>query len=127
IAGNVAGEVLAWDLADPATPQILRGSTGQPVESVDLLDSGGIERLVIADRSRELTALVLGDHYERPYHAGRALVRRAAALPDLLLAMNDTRDRLLAWDPREPAEPLASIVIPHLTGEPIQDIALIPG
>jgi hypothetical protein len=95
------------------------------VESIDVLEQSGIERLVVADRSRELTVMVLGEHYERPYASGGPPVRRAVAADDCFAAMNDARDRLIVWDPRQPAAPLAMIIIPHLTGEPIQDLALI--
>ena len=126
LAGNVSGELLSWEIGSPEEPEILRGSSGRPIESIDLLEYSGIERLVIADRSRELTVMVPGEHYERPYASGGPSVRRAVAADDCFAAMNDARDRLIVWDTRQPAAPLATIIIPHLTGEPIQDLALIP-
>jgi hypothetical protein len=124
-AADVSGRVLAFDAGDPASQRIIRNPTGQPIESLQVVDTSGVPQLVIADRSSGLTTMVLGDQCTRRYEAP-AIVRRAVAAGDLFVAMNDGRDRLLAWDPRRPEAPVASVVIPYLTGTTAQDIALIP-
>ena len=106
--------------------RIVRSQSAGPVESIDVLGVGGVDHLVLADRSRGLTVLAVEDAYARRYESPSQLIRRAAAAEDLLVAMNDSRDRLIVWNPREPAEPAATVVIPHLTGSSIQDLCLVP-
>ena len=125
-AGNVDGQIIAWDVDDPDKAHIVRGAGGGPVESIDVIATGGVSRLVIADRSRALMLMVVGDNFTCRYESPSQIVRRGAAAEDLFVAMNDTRDRLLAWDPREPKQPSAVVIIPHLTGSTIQDICLVP-
>jgi hypothetical protein len=125
-AGNVDGRVFAWDLGEPGSGRVVRGATGGPVESVDVVDVGGVDHLIIADRRAGLTALAVEDSYSRQYDSGVQVIRRAAAADDLLVAMNDNRDRVLVWDPRTPGRLMATIVIPHLTGQTVQDICLVP-
>lgn len=125
-AGTVQGEILAWDIGEPDHPRVLRGKTGEPVGSVDVIEAGGVDRLIVADRTTALTALVVGDVYTCRYEAGTQTIRRAAAAEDVLAAMHDARDRLLVWSPNEPRRPRATIIIPHLTGGRIQDLCLIP-
>lgn len=124
--GTVCGQVLAWDVGDPESGRAIRGTTGSPVESLAFVDNGAVDHLLIADRGTALQALVVDDNYIRRYESGNLPVRRAAAAGDVFVAMNDNRDRLIAWDPREPARPRAVAIIPHMTGQPIQDICVIP-
>ncbi len=125
-AGDADGRIIAWDIGEAGSARTVRGQTGGPVESIDVVDAGGVDRLVIADRQNAVLTLVLNDLYTRRYEAGAHRVRRAAAAEDLIVAMNDNRDRLLAWDPRDPSEPSAVTIIPHLTANTIQDLCLIP-
>lgn len=124
-AGTICGQILSWDVGAPESGRVLRGSTGNPVETLALLDNGTVDHLLIADRGTALQALVLEDNYIRRYEAGNMSVRRAAATDDVFVAMNDNRDRLIAWDPREPARPKSVLIIPHLTGEPLQDLCIV--
>lgn len=123
--GDIEGRIFAWNVGDPASARILRGPGGGPVESIHVLRTGGVDHLVIADRTRVLTAMVVGDNYVRKYEAPANIIRRAAAGDDLLVAMNDTRDLLIFWDPRRPTEPIATVIVPHLTDSTIQDLCLI--
>lgn len=125
-AGTVCGQILAWNAGDPESGRVIRGASGSPVESLSVLDNGAVDHLLIADRGSALQALVVDDNYVRRYESGGMPVRRAAIAGDLFVAMNDNRDRLIAWDPREPARPRAVTIVPHLTGEPIQDLCIIP-
>ncbi len=125
-AGTSAGRILAWPIRDPDAAQVIRQVSGTPVESLQIVETAGIRRLIFADAGSGATAMVLGDNYTCRYESPLRM-RRVAAAGDLLLAMNDARDRLVAWQPHRPAEPLATIIIPHLTGSSIQDICLIPG
>ncbi len=125
-AGTVAGQIIAWECGEPASARTVRAAGGHPIESIHVMDVGGVERLIVADRSGGLTALVAGDNYSSRYASGELLIRRAAAAEDVFIAMNDNRDRLVAWDPRRPASPIGTIIIPHLTGSNIQDMCLVP-
>jgi hypothetical protein len=124
--GNINGQILAWHVGDPDSVRVLRGATGNPVESIGVVQAGGVDHLVVADRGHALQALVVDDGYVRRYESGALPVRRAAVAEDLFVAMNDNRDRLIAWDPRTPGEPAAAVVIPYLTGNTIQDLCLVP-
>lgn len=125
-AGNTEGEILAWDLDQPGSVRIVRGRTGTAVESMTLVDSGGIERLIVADRRDALVAIVPDDSsIECRYDAGGNIVRRAAVGDDLLVAMNDARDRLLLWVTREPTAPPTVIPVAPLTGGRVQDVCLV--
>ncbi len=125
-AGNEEGQLLSWDIGDPDEARVLRGPTGNPVESIDVLEAGAVDHLIVADRGNALQAIVVEDGYVRRYESGALSVRRASVADDLFVAMNDSRDRLIAWDPREPAEPAAVVVVPHFTGSSIQDLCVIP-
>jgi hypothetical protein len=125
-AGTAAGELLAWQLDEPHAHRMLRPASGQSIESIHVVNTGGIQRLIVADRSRGLTELVIADRFSRAYESGSISVRRAAAAEDLLAAMNDNRDRLLVWDPRSADAPAGIAIIPPLTGGSIQDLCLIP-
>jgi len=123
-AGSVDGQIIAWDAGDPDSARIVRGGGG-PVESIDLVQAGGLEHLIVADRSSALLAMVLGDNHACRYESPSHHLRRAAAAEDVFVAMNDPRDRLITWDPREPDHPTATVIIPHLTGDCVQDICLV--
>lgn len=123
--GDVNGRIVRCDLGDPESAEVLRGPSGGPVESLRVIDAGGVPRLIIADRSSALLEMVIGDSYVRRYESGGPIVRRAAAAEDVFLAMNDHRDRLLVWHPGEPARPRANVLIPHITGGSVQDIAVV--
>ncbi|HON65221.1 MAG TPA: hypothetical protein PLS23_01895 [Phycisphaerae bacterium] len=125
-AGTVYGRILAWDIDDPDSARVIRGGSGNPVESLAVLDNGAVDHLLIADRGSALQALVLEDSYTRRYESGSMPVRRAAVADDLFVAMNDNRDRVIAWNPRDPARPAATVIVPHLTGDTIQDLCVIP-
>lgn len=125
-AGNVDGQVMAWEMGQPQAVRIIRGRAEGPVESIHLVSTGGVDRLVIAGRGSALLAMVMGDNYVCRYEAAGQLVRRAAAADDLFVAMNDSRDRLIAWKPDQPDRPIAGVIIPHLTGTALQDVCIVP-
>lgn len=125
-AGNTEGQILRWPLDEPAEPTVVRRATGLPVESVDIVDSGGVDWLIAADGQDALITTVVGDSHACRYETGAARVRRAAAAEDLFVAMNDNRDRLIAWRPDKSAAPAGTVVVPYLTGGSIQDLCLVP-
>jgi hypothetical protein len=125
-AGTECGQVLAWDVGDPESVRVVRGPSGNPVESLAVLDNGAVDHLLIADRGNALQAMAVEDNYIRRYESGSVPVRRAAVAEDIFVAMNDNRDRLIAWNPRDAARPSAVLIVPHLTGNTIQDLCIIP-
>ncbi len=125
-AGNVDGQIIAWDVGEPESARVVRGQAGAPVESIDVVQTGGVDRLIVADRRRALLAMVVGDNYSCRYESPSQIVRRAVAADDVFVAMNDNRDRLIVWSPGEPKQPAATVIVPHLTGSTVQDICLIP-
>jgi len=125
-AGTGNGQILHWPMEGLEQMSVFRRATGLPVESINVVDSGGVEWLIVADGQDAITTAVIGDSHACRYEAGTARVRRAAAAEDLFVAMNDNRDRLLAWQPDKPAGPAATVVVPYLTGGSIQDLCLVP-
>jgi hypothetical protein len=125
-AGNSAGQILSWPVGDPDFARVVRGPSHTPVESIQVLDNGAVEQLLIADRGTVLQAMVVDDSYVRRYESRSTPIRRAAAADDLFVGMNDNRDRLVAWDPARPSAPLATVIVPHLTGETVQDLCVVP-
>jgi len=125
-AGNVVGQLVAWEVGEPDTARVIRGATGAPVESVGVLSIGGLDRLAVADRGSALLVSVVDDNVICRYEGQSHIIRRAAIAEDVFVAMNDNRDRLILWDPRDPRQPAATVVVPYITGHTIQDVCLIP-
>jgi hypothetical protein len=125
-AGNSEGDVLHWVEGRPTKPERLHTGLSRPTESIWLLLSHGVRRLVFTDTSLHLHARVLGDTFECRYEAGGQTLRRVEVAPDLLVATNDLRDRLICWAPGEPSTPKATIGVSRLCGHSIQDVCLVP-
>ncbi len=98
----------------------------RPVESVQMLASHGVQRLVFADTALHVHARVVGDSFTCHYEAGGQTLRRVEAAPDLIVATNDLRDRLICWAPGDPKQPHATINVSSLIGRSIQDVCLVP-
>ena len=126
-AGNRDGEILRWalDRDQRDEPEVLRSASGQSVESIEVLETGGVLRLVFADQSTALNALVVGDAYACRYEGQDQRVRRAAIAGDWLVAINDRRDRLLCWRPHEPLGPAGTIPVSRLSGRSVQDVCVV--
>ena len=124
-AGHANGDVLFWSIGRQSHPQRVHTGLGRAVESVSLLQTHGVERLVFADTSLHIHAKVLGDSFVCRYEAGGQTLRRVEVAEDLLVATNDLRDRLIVWTPSEPAAPAATISVSRQTSRSIQDICLV--
>jgi hypothetical protein len=85
-----------------------------------------VQRLVFTDTSPQVHARLLGDNFTCRYEAGGQTLRRVEVAPDMLIATNDLRDRLIVWTPGNPAKPIATIGIARLTGRSVQDVCLVP-
>jgi hypothetical protein len=126
-AGLDDGRVLAWPraVADRAEARTIRPPTGDAVHSLGLVRTSGIDRLLVADGRAMLDLLVADDTYRVEYHAPEA-VRWGWAAPDIVVGVNERRDRLFVWSTRQPASPAATIHVGRLCGHSIQDALLIP-
>ena len=125
-AGNAEGEILQWPKAGGGAPQRLHFGSKRPAESLWLLDSQGVRRLVFADTSLHVHAKVLGDSFACRYEAGGQTLRRVEIAPDLIVATNDLRDRLFCWSPGRPDRVQAIVSVSRLTGQSVQDVCLVP-
>ena len=114
-----------WSEGDDAPTQLHSGNN-RPVESLHLLDVGGIRRLFFTDTSVAVHARVLGDSFTCRYEAGGQTLRRVEVAPDLVVATNEVRDRLILWSPSAPASPKGIIPIGQQTGHSVQDVCLLP-
>ncbi|MCH7808217.1 MAG: hypothetical protein IIB60_03235 [Planctomycetes bacterium] len=90
-----------------------------------MLSSHGVKRLVFTDTSLHVHAQVMGDSFSCRYEAGGQTLRRVEVAPDLLVATNDLRDRLILWSPGKPDRPRATISVSRLCQRSIQDVCLI--
>ena len=123
--GRADGRVLHWPEGDAAPTQLHTGNN-RPVESLHLLDVGGIRRLFFTDTSVAVHARVLGDSFTCRYEAGGQTLRRVEVASDLVVATNEVRDRLILWSPSAPASPKGIIPIGQQTGHSVQDVCLLP-
>jgi hypothetical protein len=125
-AGTSEGEVLHWPAGRDTEPSCLHTGSRRPVESLWLLYSHGVRRLVFTDTSVYVHARVLGDNFAARYEAGGQTIRRVEIAPDVLVATNDLRDRLILWRPGEPARPFATIGVSRMCQRSVQDVCLVP-
>ncbi|HNQ24774.1 MAG TPA: hypothetical protein PKK06_16965 [Phycisphaerae bacterium] len=126
LAGNRFGQLLFWPEPAGSAPQVVHTGSGKPVESAVLLTTGGVRRVVFTDGSPYVHARVLGDNFTCRYEAPGQMLRRVEVADDLLVGMNDLRDRLICWRPGTPGVPSATVSVGALCGRSIQDACLIP-
>ncbi|MFQ5591180.1 MAG: SPFH domain-containing protein [Phycisphaerae bacterium] len=124
-AGNGNGDVLRWAVGRPDDPQRLHTGSRRSAESLWLVSTSGVERLLFADTSPRVRAQVLGDNFACEYQAGGQTLRRVEVAPDLIVATNDLRDRLFCWTPGRPERPYATLGISSLCGRTVQDVCLV--
>ena len=124
-AGNGDGEVLRWKAGRDTLPERVHSGSQRAVESVWGLASHGVRRLVYTDTSLGVHAQVVGDAFTCRYDAGGQTLRRVEVAPDLLVATNDLRDRLICWTPGEPDKPARVISVSRIVGRSVQDVCLV--
>ncbi|MFQ6049092.1 MAG: hypothetical protein ACE5K7_06995, partial [Phycisphaerae bacterium] len=124
-AATQSGQIVRWQADRPDQPEVIEPPRGRPIESLQWLCLGGINRLIIPDAAGGLLVQVLGDTYRCAYRSDQP-IRFARAGQDLLLGVNDRRDRAYLWRPEEPDEPPAVLHIGRLCGHTIQDVLLLP-
>ncbi len=125
-AGNAEGQILYWPLGNGSSVKVVHSGSRRPAESLHLLTAGGINRLVFADTSLAVHARVTGDSFACRYEAGGQTLRRVEVAPDLIVATNEIRDRLILWQPDKPAAPSSTISVARQTGRHVQDVCLLP-
>ena len=125
-AGNSDGDILRWTAGRDAEPELIHRGMNRAAESLWVLSTHGVRRLVFTDTSSRIHVRVLGDSFTCAYEAGGQTLRRVEAAPDLLVATNDLRDRLICWSSGQPDQPIATINVAALCGRSIQDACLVP-
>lgn len=125
LAGNTAGQVLEWTLGDPKSLRVLHSGHDRAVESLELVEHDGVERLFFTDTSSAIHARVLGDTFACRYEAGGQTIRRAEVAADWIVGTNELRDRLMLWSLTSPAQPMHVIPVSRTCGRSIQDICLL--
>jgi hypothetical protein len=125
-AGNAEGQILFWPHDDQSSVRIIHSGSRRPAESLHLLILGGISRLFFTDTSLAVHARVIGDSFACRYEAGGQTLRRVEVAPDLLVATNELRDRLILWKPDKPDTPIGTIGVARQTTRHIQDVCLPP-
>jgi len=125
-AGNSDGEVLHWSVERQHPPEQIHRGRGRPAESVCVLPSHGVRRLLYTDTSPYVHAQVIGDTFACRYEAGGQTLRRVECAADLLVATNELRDRLIVWSPGRPDRPIDTIGVAALCGRTVQDVCLVP-
>lgn len=127
-AGNKCGDILHWRIDKADDVECLLRGDGSPVEAVQHVLTGGVPQVAFAERGTPaIQLLAIGDTFVCRYEAGAQDVRRCAVAGDLLVAINDTRDRLLCWRPGETGTPFAQVRVSAQYGHSIQDVCLVRG
>ncbi len=125
-AGTAGGSILCWPMDDPASAETLQASVGRSVESIGLVRTGSVDRLLFTDTSTAVHAQVVGDAFRCRYEAGGQTIRRAEFASDWIVGTNETRDRLFCWPTGKPASPPTVLPVAQLSGRSIQDVCLVP-
>jgi len=126
LTGDADGRVRRWSLDDGGEPALVHSGNRRPAESLHVLDAGGIRRLFLTDTSLAVHARVIGDTFSCRYEAGGQTLSRVEVAPDLLVATNEVRDRLILWKPGTPTAPCAVVPVGQQTGHSVQDVCLLP-
>lgn len=122
--GNAEGEILFWTDETESQPEILHSGRRRSAESVVVQDLGGVRRLFFTDTSLAVFARVIGDTIVCRYEASGQTLRRVETAPDLIVATNEVRDRLICWRPGATDVPYGVITVGRMTGHSIQDVCL---
>ncbi len=125
-AGTADGQIIQWDIEQPAAVRSIHHGIRRPVETLAIVDEGGWERFFFTDTSSAVHVQVIGDSFSQNYSASDQTIRRAAAAPDWIVGINEIRDRLLCWNTRDPRTPPAIIPLTQMIGHTIQDVCAIP-
>jgi len=120
-----SGGVYRWPIDRTESPETVEAPGRGALQSVQVLVLGLVARMVIPAPRAGLMVRVVGDAYSCTY-SGEQIIRFAQAAPDLLVGVNDLRDRAELWHPDDPAAPLATLHVARLTGHTIQDVLLLP-
>ncbi len=125
-AGTVDGDVLHWNGLTCESPARIHAGSRRAVESIASIIDGDVARLFYTDTSLAVYSQVLGDSFVCRYDAGGQTIRRAECAADIIVAINDARDRIVIWNGNEPKHPAQTVSITQLTGHSTQDVCLIP-
>ncbi|MCA9250023.1 MAG: hypothetical protein KDA54_02730 [Phycisphaerales bacterium] len=125
-AGTVDGDVLHWAGLGSESPRRIHAGSRRAVESIASIIDGDVARLFYTDTSLAVYSQVLDDSFVCRYEAGGQTIRRAECAADLIVAINDARDRIVIWNGNEPKHPAQTVSIAQLTGHSTQDVCLIP-
>ena len=126
-AGTSQGDLVFWPAGSNDSPELLQRGMNRAIESIWMQRFHGVRRLVYTDTSSRVHARVVGDNYTFHYEAGGQTLRRVEVAPDLLVATNELRDRLICWSPSRPQQPVGVIQVGAISGRNVQDICLVPG
>lgn len=124
-AGTSRGNVYRWAVGVCSEAECIHHGMDRAAESVMILSSRGVRRIFFTDTTTSAHARVLGDSFSCKYEAGGQTIRRVEVAPDLVVATNDLRDRLICWGPGAPERPIATIGISALCGHSVQDVCLV--
>lgn len=127
-AGLDDGRILRWPRGDGgrSAAQTVRPPTGDAVQSLSLVTTCGVRRLLVADRRPMLDLLVLDDTH-RVEFVGPSALRWGWAHEGAVIAVDDRRDKLFGWSISRPDAEPGAVSIVRLLGHQVQDVALIAG
>ncbi|GIK17225.1 MAG: hypothetical protein BroJett003_21890 [Planctomycetota bacterium] len=123
-AGTADGSLLHWEGPNEDRPVELHLGRNRPVESVTVVESEGLTRVIFTDTSPAVHARVLGDTVSWRYEASGQTLRRAAAAEDVIAAVTELRDRVMWFDTLDPNRPVAVVHVARDFGHTIQDVCL---
>lgn len=125
-AGTSEGDVLYWEDSQDTRPQRIHTGQNRAAESIWVVGSQHVRRLIYTDTSLHVHAKVVSDSFACRYEAGGQTLRRVEVAADILVATNDLRDRLLCWSAGQPDRPTSTIAVSQICQRSIQDVCLLP-
>lgn len=125
-AGTSEGDLLFWPAGTTSDPDLLQRGMARAIESIHVQELHGVRRLIYCDTSPRVHSRVMGDSFTFNYEAGGQTLRRVEVTGELLVAMNELRDRLIVWTAAHPAQPLRVIQVGAICGRNVQDFCLVP-
>jgi len=123
-AANESGQIFRWTINRPESCETVHSGAG-PCRSIHVAERLGVLRLGFTDDSSAVKELVLGDTVMEQYVAPGERLRQAWWSDDLVVAVNDHRNRVFLWRVGEPDHPFASADIGWMCSGRVQDVCLI--
>ncbi|MGE3181837.1 MAG: hypothetical protein AB7N71_09415 [Phycisphaerae bacterium] len=124
--GAADGTVRHLSLDSPELWRILHRGSGGAVESLCLRHWNDLLEMVIPAGTRGVIAYYPDEQISAPLLDGPHDIRRAWPADDVIVALNDHRDRLLVMNMDSPDRTAREVPLARMLGRSVQDVCLVP-